>query len=218
MASVISGRGWIDVSVPLHAGMVRWPGDPRVKIERRLSMDRGAPGNLSSISMGAHTGTHMDAPLHFLRSGKGIDELPLSAVMGPARVIEIKDAESIKVEELKGHRIRKGERVIFKTLNSSRCWKTDRFIEDYVYISKEAAKMLAARRVRSLGVDYLSVGGYKSDGMQVHRTLLKAGIWLIEGLDLGRVKAGGYELIALPLRIRACDGAPARVLLRRVRS
>ena len=215
MASSLSSRGWIDVSVPVRSGMVHWPGDPTVRVRRRLDMASGDDVNLSAISMGAHTGTHMDAPVHFVRSGKAIDQMPLSAVIGPARVIEIQDRESIKAEELRPHRIRRNERILFKTVNSRRCWSTDSFVKDYVYVSLEAARFLAARRVKTIGVDYLSVGDFKKNSHKIHVALLKAGVWLIEGLDLSRVKAGAYDLIALPLRIKGCDGAPARVLLRR---
>jgi arylformamidase len=215
MASRLSSRGWIDVTIPLRTGMARWPGDPGVRIERRLNIDRGDADNLSAISMSAHTGTHMDAPLHFLKSGKAMDEMPLSAVMGPARVIEIADPESIKPGELLRHKIRRGERILFKTLNSSRVRAADAFFKDYVHISKEAASLLATRRIRTVGIDYLSVGGYKRGGVQTHVTLLKAGIWIIEGLDLFEVKPGNYDLVALPLKIAGGDGAPARVLLKR---
>lgn len=213
---MINARGWIDVSISLRTGLVRWPGDQEVKIERRFSIDRGGTSNLSHMSMSAHTGTHMDAPLHFIKNGMGIDDLPLSAVIGRCRVIGIGNREAITVEELKRHRIRPGERLLFKTENSARCWSTDRFVDDYVHISVEAAKMLADRKVRTVGIDYLSVGGYKKGGVQTHVILLKAGIWLIEGLDLSQVEPGPHELIALPLRIREGDGAPARVLLKRV--
>lgn len=215
MAERLSSRGWIDVTVPLRTGMVRWPGDPAVKIERRLSIDRGDADNLSTISMSAHTGTHMDAPLHFLKCGAAMDEMPLSAVMGPARVIEIADPESVTAQELRGHAVRRGERVLFKTLNSSRLGREDVFFKDYVYISKEAAKLLASRKVRTVGIDYLSVGGYKRGGVQTHVSLLKAGIWIIEGLDLSAIKPGDYDLLALPLSIAGGEGAPARVLLKK---
>jgi arylformamidase len=197
--------------------MAHWPGDPSVKVKRRLDMDHGDDVNLSTISMGAHTGTHMDAPVHFIRSGKAIDRMPLASVIGPARVIEIRDPESIEVEELRSHRVRRGERILFKTVNSERCWRTDSFFRDYVHISLEAARLLAARRVRSVGVDYLSVGGFKKDSHETHIVLLKAGVWLIEGLDLSQVRAGRYDLLALPLKIEGGDGAPARVLVRKIK-
>jgi arylformamidase len=207
---------WIDISVPLKSGMVHWPGDPPVKIRRVRDMDSGDTANLSLLSMGAHSGTHMDAPLHFLRGGKGLDEMPLSATVGSARVIEIEDRESVKVDELRRHRIRRGERVLFKTINSHRCWKTDSFVEDFVYLSTEAGRFLADRRVRAVGIDYLSVGGFEKNGIEVHRALLKAEVWIIEGLDLSRLRPGNYELVCLPLRIIRSDGAPARAIVRRL--
>ncbi len=215
MPSHLSARGWIDVSVPVRTGMVRWPGDPGVKVERRRSIDRGDPVNQSELLMSAHAGTHIDAPVHFVRSGRSVDEIDLQALIGPARVIEIEDPESIKVSDLKGHRIRKGERILFKTRNSERCWDEDRFFEDYVHITVEAARYLAKTAVRTLGIDYLSVGGYKKGGIQTHVALMKAGVLIIEGLDLSPVGPGRYDLIALPLRLAGSDGSPARVLVKR---
>ena len=208
---------WIDVSVPLHTGMVHWPDNPPVRIERALSIDRGDAANVSSISMGAHTGTHMDAPIHFIPNGIGIDQMPLDATLGPARVIEIHDPEAVRVEELRPHALVEGERVLFKTRNSARAWHTDAFVEDFVYISVEAARYLAEQRVRTVGVDYLSVGGYKKDGAATHQALLEAGIWIVEGLNLASATAGSYELVCLPLKIVGSDGAPARALLRPIR-
>jgi arylformamidase len=208
-------RGWIDVSVPLRSGMVHWPDNPPVRIERMLDMGRGDAANVSQMSFGSHTGTHMDAPVHFVRGGEGIDRMPLDAAMGRARVIEIQDFTSINPDELVPHGIGSGERIIFKTRNSSLNWWTHEFIEDFVYISREAARYLAEREVRTVGVDYLSVGGFHKDSVETHQALLGAGIWVIEGLDLSRVEPGEHELICLPLKVEDGDGAPARVLLRR---
>lgn len=205
---------WIDVSVPLRTGMVHWPDNPPVSIERTLNIELGDVANVSRLSMGAHTGTHMDAPLHFFQKGKGIHTMPLSVGVGQARVIEIYDPESIKPEELRPHRIQWGERILFKTQNSPRCWQTDNFVEDFVYISQEAARYLASLQVQTIGIDYLSVGGFTKDGIETHHALLEAGIWLIEGLNLTNVIAGKYELICLPLKIEDADGAPARAILR----
>ena len=205
---------WIDISVPLRTGMVHWPDNPPVSIERMLDIERGDVANVSKLSMGAHTGTHMDAPLHFFRTGRGLDTMPLTATIGRARVIEIRDPESIKPEELRPHRIQRGERVLFKTRNSARCWQTDDFVEDFVYISQEAARYLAAKQVQTIGVDYLSVGGFFKDGVETHHALLEAGIWIIEGLNLANVVPGIYELICLPLKIEGSDGAPSRAILR----
>lgn len=205
---------WIDVSVPLYTGMVHWPDNPPVQIDRILDMAHGDVCNVSKMSMGSHTGTHMDGPIHFVKGGKGIDQMPLEATIGPARVIEIHDPESIKPEELRAHTFQPGERVLFKTQNSQRCWHSDTFVEDFVYISHEAARYLVEQRIQTVGVDYLSVGGFKKDGVETHRALLEAGIWIIEGLNLSAIQPGTYDLICLPLRIRDSDGAPARAILR----
>jgi arylformamidase len=210
--------GWIDISVPIRNGMVRWPGDPAVRIERLREIKGGYHANVSAMVMGSHTGTHMDGPVHFLPRAKGIDSVPFPAIIGRARVIEIKDPEVIRPEELRPHRIRRGERVLLKTRNSGRAWRASRFIRDFVALSNEAAQFLRKRRVQTVGIDYLSVGRFQRDGTETHRTLLQAGIWIIEGLDLSRVRPGPYELICLPLRIAGGDGAPARALLKPVPS
>jgi arylformamidase len=207
---------WIDISVPLRSAMVHWPSDPPVTIKLAEDMEHGDTANLSVISMGAHSGTHVDAPIHFIRQGMGVDRMPLDTMVGRARVVEIKDTESIKPEELFQHGIRRGERILFKTRNSSQVWQTDTFIEDFVFISDEAARFLAERGVRVVGVDYLSVGGFRRGGSYVHKTLLGGGVWIIEGLDLSRVSPGMYDLICLPLKLDRGDGAPARAILRPV--
>jgi arylformamidase len=155
--------------------MVHWPDNPPVRIERMLDIERGDVANVSTISLGSHTGTHMDAPIHFVRGGEGMDRMPLDATMGPARVVEIQDPAAIKTDELDPHGIGRGERVLFKTRNSSVAWWTQDFIEDFVYVSQEAARYLAERGVRTVGVDYLSVGGFHVDGVETHRALLGAG-------------------------------------------
>jgi arylformamidase len=206
---------WIDVSVLLRPGMVHWPGDPPVSIKRIADMGKGDEATVSHMSMTAHTGTHMDAPLHFLAESRGIDEMDPSATLGPARVIEIDDPVSIRAEELESHDISAGERLLFKTRNSSHVWTEDSFVEDFVYISTDAARYLAERGVLAVGVDYLSVGGFGRDDIgETHRLLLAGGVWIIEGLDLRSVEAGDYELVCLPLRIERSDGAPARAVLR----
>ncbi len=205
---------WIDISIPVRDAMAHWPNDPPVSIRRIHDIEKGATANLSMISMGAHSGTHMDAPLHLIKKGESIDNIPLDTVVGKARVIEIRDAESIKPAELLRHRIQRGERILFKTENSAHVWQKDEFSEDFVFISDAAAEFLVERGVRLIGIDYLSVGSFKYGGSYVHKTLLGAGIWLIEGLNLSNVAPGKYDLICLPLRIVAGDGAPARAILR----
>jgi arylformamidase len=205
---------WIDVTVPLRDGLVHWPGDPRFAIERVAEIERGDPATVSKLTMGVHTGTHMDAPAHYLRGGTTIDALPLDATVGPARVIAISDPESIKPAELRSLGVRRGERLLFRTRNSGRRWTQEAFIEDFVYLAADAARLLADRGVRCVGVDYLSVGGFHRDGRETHEALLAVGVWIIEGLDLSAVEPGRYELICLPLRIVGAEGAPARALLR----
>jgi arylformamidase len=205
---------WIDVSVPLRSGMVHWPGDPAVSITRVADMDLGHEANVSAIDMGAHTGTHVDAPVHFVPGAPSLDGLDPDVMIGPARVIAIEDPVAIRPDELSAHDLRPGERLLFKTANSARVWDTDDFIEDFVYVSEEAAADLAALPARLVGVDYLSVGGFHADGPAIHRRLLTAGIWILEGLDLRGVDPGPYDLVCLPLRLAAADGAPARALLR----
>jgi len=149
--------GWIDVSVTLRGGMVHWPDNPPVSISRQLDISKGDAANVSMLSMGSHTGTHMDAPLHFVADGKGLDEMELEATMGPARVIEIDDPVSVTADALEEQVIEADERILFKTRNSDRSWVDQPFDEDFVYVSAGAAAHLAARGVRLVGVDYLSV-------------------------------------------------------------
>lgn len=208
---------WIDVTLPLRCGMVRWPDDEPVRVEKTRDLERGDGYNLSRVSMSLHAGTHVDAPLHFLAGGAGIDAMPLSATVGPARVIEILDPVAIGPAELEQHAIRAGERILFKTANSERARKAEAFLEDYVYLSLPAALRLAERGVLAVGVDYLSVGPFSEGAREVHVALLEAGIWIIEGLDLSGVEPGDYELICLPLRFERGDGAPARAILRPLR-
>ena len=206
--------GWIDVSVTIRHGMAHWPDNPPIVIERHLDIGRGDDCNVSHMAIGVHTGTHMDAPIHFIPGGAGLDEMPLSAVIGEARVIEIADPVAVTAGELRRHDLERGERLLFRTANSARCWQTHHFVEDFVYIAEDAALLLAERGVQTVGVDYLSVGGYRVDGARIHRNLLGAGIWIIEGLDLSSVVAGRYEMICLPLKLHEGDGAPARAILR----
>jgi arylformamidase len=207
-------NNWIDISVPLHTGMVHWPDNPPCEIGLVMNIDYGDPCNLSRLSMGVHTGTHMDAPFHFIAGGKTIDTMPFEATIGQARVLEINDPQAVKVDELEPYGIQPGERILLKTSNSTRCWQSDTFVEDFVYISHEAAQYLAERQVQTVGVDYLSVGGYRVDGPETHRALLSAGIWIIEGLNLSNVQVGTYELTCLPLKMMGAEGAPARAILR----
>jgi arylformamidase len=156
----------------------------------------------------------MDAPLHFVKNGATIDEMPVEATVGPARVIRIRDRHSIRREELLDHEIAASQRILFRTVNSDDAWVGDDFKEDFVFIAHDAAEYLAENGVRCVGVDYLSVGGYKQDAAETHQALLGAGVWVIEGLNLSGVEPGEYDLVCLPLKLMGAEGAPARAILR----
>ena len=202
-------RKWLDVSVPIYSGMVHFPNNPSIEIDTITHVERGDICTLSALTMGSHTGTHIDAPIHFLPGGTGTEEVPLENLIGPARVIEIKDPDAVKAEELRLHNLGVRERLLFKTSNSQRCWKTSEFVPDFVSIAEDAASYLASLNTLAVGIDYLSAGS-----PETHRTLLSAGIAIVEGLNLAGISQGRYELLCLPLKILGGDGAPARALLR----
>jgi len=207
---------WIDISVPLANGMVHWPGDAPFERLKTLALADGDECNLSEIRTSAHTGTHMDAPLHYLENGLTIDAMPISATVGRARVIEIHDPRLIRIGELEPHHPAKGERILLKTANSRLCWKTPEFKKDFVHIPPETARYLAEAGIRTVGIDYLSVGHAETGGDETLRILLGAGVWIIKGLNLEHVAPGDYELICLPLKISGGDGALARAVLRKL--
>jgi arylformamidase len=195
--------------------MVHWPGDPPYRIHRVMDQGKGDMCTVSHVSMGVHTGTHMDAPLHFIKNSPTIDQMPFHATIGPARVIQIEDHKSIGRQELLPYSIQARERILFKTVNSHRLWHKEPFHEEFVFIDESGARHLAECGVLSVGVDYLSVGGFRQDAEETHHALLGAGIWVIEGLNLMDVDPGYYELICLPLKLVDSDGSPARAILRR---
>lgn len=207
---------WIDITVPLGTGMAHWPGDRPYETARSFDMERGDEMNLSSIALSAHTGTHMDAPLHFVRDGLPIDRIPLEVVIGTARVVAIRNPERICLEEVEACGVEKGERILFKTVNSDEPWHDRPFRESFVAIPADTARYLADRKPALVGVDYLSVGAFEGDGVETHQALLGAGIWLVEGLALAHVDPGRYELVCLPLKLAGVEGAPARAAIRRL--
>jgi arylformamidase len=195
--------------------MVHWPGTPEIGVGLLSDVEKGDPYSIRSLALDSHTGTHVDAPAHFVPGGATIDMMPPGITCGRARVFDIGDPISIKPEELSLFEIARGERVIFKTINSWRCWQKDDFFEDYVHLSYEAAVYLVKHEVAMVGIDYLSIASFETEVMiATHRKLLKAGIYIIEGLDLRGVGAGDYEILALPLRLAGGDGSPCRAFLR----
>jgi arylformamidase len=203
----------IDISVPIRPGMIVYEGDPDVYFERVKSIAVGASANVSRLDFGVHTGTHIDAPVHFIDGAAGAETLPLDALIGPVTVIDATGiTDHIDATTLAGLNVPAGaERVIFKTRNSD-LWSKGRFSPDFLALKEDAAEALAARGVRLVGIDYLSIGP-KGNGVATHVALLRKGIVILEGLDLREVTPGAYQLACLPLLINGSDGAPARAVL-----
>ena len=208
-----------DISVPIAPGVTPvYEGDPGIKIESCHSIARGDAANVSALNLGAHTGTHVDAPAHFIEGAPGVISLPLEALVGEARVIELPpDVRAVEESHVEEAALEGCRRVLFKTRNSV-FWDDPRgqFREDFTYIEPAAAHALVSRGVRLVGIDYLSVERFGSKDFETHRALLSAGVVILEGLDLRSVAPGAYELFCLPLKIAAGsgDGAPARAVLR----
>ena len=213
---------WIDVSYPLSNDMVYLPMDP---VDPRFDWihhpDKAHhPDYLMQMNINPHHGTHVDTPKHFtgveVPDKTSIDKVPLDDLIGPARVIEIKNKVSIEPDELEQYNIQAGERILFKTINSSYL-KKGKFVPEFVYVTPDGATYLAKKKVKLVGIDYLAVGGpwgdFQSLGL-THIILFNNRIWIIEVLDLSAVKAGRYEMICLPLNIKNGDAGPARTLLR----
>jgi len=207
-----------DVSVPLTNEMPTYPGDPGIQIRDSYSLSNGDPANVTHLSFGAHTGTHVDAPAHFIEGAKTVESLPLDVLLGKAQVIEVpEDRLSIDVQFVSANYLQGLTRVLFKTRNS-RFWSdlNGGFREDFTYLELDAAKYLAQAGVKLVGIDYLSIEQFGQKNHPTHLALLTEGIVIVEGLNLSGVTAGEYELICLPLKVSSGkgDGAPARAVLR----
>jgi len=208
-----AGAGWIDVTIPIRPGMPVFPGDPPVRIELAQAIAEGAACNVTRLDMGAHTGTHIDAPVHFIEGAAGAEALPLEALIGPAWVVDATHLRSeIDERALAGLAIpADATRVLFKTPNSS-LWDREGFSDDFIGLTDRAARALVARGIVLVGADYLSIAPH-GKAAPTHHAFLKAGVVIVEGLDLRDVEPGPYDLVCLPLRVVGCDGAPARALL-----
>ena len=196
----------IDVTVPLSADVPVFPGDPCFHMEFPHRIAEGKPYNVASITMGVHSGTHVDAPYHFIEDGATVEALPLEIMMGKVRVVQVADVQSLDLtDEI---------RVLFKTRMSGQLRKRE-FQEDFVYLTPAASAHLVQAGIKLVGVDYLSVEKFQSPDYASHHTLLGAGVVIIEGLDLTEADPGEYDLTCLPLRMVGADGSPARVVLRK---
>jgi arylformamidase len=209
---------WIDVTATLEPATTPvYEGDAPMKFEFLKDMRKGDAFTLSVLSLGAHSGTHIDAPMHFVAGGASIDQVPLEPLIGPARVIDIPDSvQAIDGAELDRHAWRGAERVIFRTRSSQRGWMSSpTFHRDFAYIAPDAAQRLADAGVQLVGIDYISAEQFGAPAPTTHRTLLGKGIPIVEGLALGGVRAGEYDLIVLPMKVAGHEGAPARAILRK---
>jgi arylformamidase len=213
----MSSKDWIDITVTLKPDMNYLALDPvPPKIFRISDVNRGDKVTMSKLEIISHTGTHVDTPLHFIPGGSTITDMPLDATVGPARVIEIKHPKLVTVEELEPYNIKEGERILLKTRNSPVTYESPTFVEDYVYISNEAAKYLASKKIRMVGLDNITIGDFRNEESVVatHRALLEKGIYIIEAVALAGVEPGEYELIFLPIKLLDGDACPGRAILR----
>jgi arylformamidase len=202
-----------DVSVTLRAGMPTWDGEPGPECRpiKRIGV-AGESARVSLLTVGSHTGTHVDAPAHFIAGGATVEELPLDALVGPCRVVEVRAAVLIEPTDL-APAARGARRLLLKTPSGGH-WSEPEFRRDFVALSAGCAAWLVAQGVLLVGIDYLSIDPYDAEPAAAHLTLLGAGVVVLEGLDLRDVPPGEYDLAALPLKIAGADGAPARVVLR----
>ena len=209
---------WIDATATLDPPTTPvYQGNAPLKFEFVLDMRKGDALTLSAYSLGAHSGTHIDAPMHFVRDGASIDRVSLEALIGPARVIDIPDSvQSINAAELNRHGWRGAPRVIFRTRSALRGWMhSPTFHRDFAYIAPDAAQLLADAGVQLVGIDYLSAEQFGAPAPMTHRILLGKGIPIVEGLALDGIRAGDYDFIVLPMKVGGHEGAPARAVLRK---
>lgn len=200
-----------DITAVFSETLPVYKGDPAVSIRPHYELSKGDGCNVSLLSFGSHTGTHVDVPKHFVEGGESCDRMPLDYFYGPATVYDLTGHGDIDLEAVKSLPIQKGDITLFKTDNANRMHEPD-FYEDYAAIMPEAAQWLVEQGVKTVGIDYLSVEKYHSPGV-THRILLGAGVAVIEGLILAHVPPGKYRLIALPLKIADGDGSPVRAVL-----
>jgi arylformamidase len=202
-----------DISLTLRQRMPVYPGEPPPLLEPTSQMERGDSYNLSRLTIGTHTGTHIDAPRHFLPDGASVDQIPVDALVGPALVVQMAVEQEITTADLEAAAIPPGtERLLFKTRNSRLLDDAD-FRRNFVYVTLDAARWLVERGVRLVAIDYLSVERMDAQPNIVHQTLLRAGVVIVEGADLRQVAPGPYLLACLPLKIEGADGSPVRAVL-----
>ncbi len=201
-----------DISLKLSGETVRWVTSPPFELAERRRMSKGDPNNSSAVNMSVHSGTHIDAPFHFVEQGTTIDQLPLERFIGPALVYSVETERYITKEHVAGIRLEGVTRVLFKTHNSGLLHQRE-YDPDFAAFSVEAAQSLVELGVELVGLDYLSVA-HADEQAPVHRAFLDHGVILLEGIDLSEVAPGHYELMCLPIKLGDSDGAPCRAVLR----
>lgn len=207
----------IDISVPNFPGMPTFPGDPGIAFEPALDMACGGAANVTHVHIGSQTGTHFDTPHHILNNGVTVEQLPLWACYGPARVVEIPpEIQAIDAGVLRqaAPDLKDCERLLLKTRNS-RFWQTHptEFRTDFAALTADGAEYLADLGLLLVGIDYLSVELYGSTGLKAHKALLHHNILILEGVNLNHVEPGEYILAAFPVNYQGLDGAPTRAVL-----
>jgi arylformamidase len=209
--------GWIDITAPIDPKTTPvYPGDAPIHFEFLQHMEKGGKLTLSSFALGAHTATHVDAPMHFIKGGATLDQIPLERFIGPVRVIDCSPAATaIDAAELNKHAWKGAKRIFFRTRNSRNGWMTDpAFHKDFTYVAPDAAQLLADAGVELVGIDYISMEQFGAPEPKTHRILLGKNIPIIEGLQLKDVRAGDYDLMLLPMRVIGHEAASARALLK----
>lgn len=202
----------LDISIPNRVGMHSYPGDPTLRVDQVRHIGAGDVCNLSLLTMGSHTGTHVDAPYHFLADGPRLGQVALERMVGEALVADLRGRAAVDAAALAAVDLRAGDILLCLTDNSAR-WQAAEFQRDFTYLTEDAADQLVTRGVRAVGMDYLSIERFGSSDFPVHHRLLGAGIFVIEGLDLSAARPGRYTLVCLPLKFPELDGAPARAVL-----
>ncbi|MFA6520070.1 MAG: cyclase family protein [Candidatus Paceibacterota bacterium] len=202
----------IDISLSLNRETVIYPGN----VPLSISIHHAIPEyetQLSSITFGSHTGTHIDAPMHAVLGGPALDKIPLENFVGLCRVLDLSTVigGAITEEMLKEKNIKDGERILLKTKNSIRGLK--QFHEDFVYLDGDAADYLASLQPLLVGIDSLSIKQRGGKDHRAHTSLLSKNIPILEGIDLKLADEKEYELFCLPLKFTDIDGAPARAVL-----
>jgi arylformamidase len=213
MGKEMKNRKIYDLSVSIYPGMLTWVDDPGVTLTHTASIKNGDTYNLSRLVCSSHTGTHIDAPYHFTRAGKTVDQLNMHDLIGEALVVQIDADDKITAEALRDVDFRKYKRILFKTRNSE-LLKTEEFNKEYVALDYSAAELLVKNNVRVVGIDYLSIEKFETEEHKVHKLLTENEVIIIETVDLSEVEPGEYFMVALPLKLKGCDGAPARVVLK----